>query len=314
MPSGMQDFDVGCGHYAVPAETCSEPTVATGWISDVNVGVQNWLSWGQSDTNFRIGPVDVASDLQWRHLVSEAGELDASAVFFHRLVVAGSVGGGVISSGNLIDSDFAFPDRQGLYSQSFLPQLTDNLLYFNGDLGWRFYADEGFTIDGLIGYQYWHERYQTNGGTQVVGFPDLGIPPPGFVFPLGPGVREEYTWQALRLGAQSSLLLCPRWTFNCRAVLLPVTQFENDDVHFLREPLLFAKEKATGGFGVMADVGFAYRIWRGLWVDAAYRIWDASSGSGVIEERFSDGSGANLPFNGANTLRQGLLLGLNYRF
>ena len=126
-----------------------------GWLTSVSVGVSTWFSWGKSDTNFRVGPVDVALDLFWRNLVSESEEISVCGVLCNKVVFNPEVGAGTISGGQFKDRDFAESGLQDLFSESISPSLNDDLLYVNVDVGWRFYEDSVFVFDGLVGYQFW---------------------------------------------------------------------------------------------------------------------------------------------------------------
>jgi hypothetical protein len=105
--------------------------------------------------------------------------------------------------------------------------------------------------------------------------------------------------------------------FKSRVVLLPLTFFRCEDIHYQRPD--FQKDPssvdtATGGFGVMADFKVCYRLWRGLFADIGYRVWDVQSGSGETLIRSTVLGDVKLPFNEGTSFRQGLILGLSYHF
>jgi hypothetical protein len=296
----------------IPGASFDAPREINSWLTCFSVGAKNWVSWGQSDSNFRSGAINPVSDLKWRNLVSEAGEINTSALFFGKVVVSADVGGGVISGGRLIDRDFAESGEQGLFSESIIPSLNDNLQYYNFELGWRFCESPCFVLDGLVGYQYWREHYVGDGGTQVVGLPGTIALPAGTPLPAGPGISEQYTWQGPQIGGQGIWQFASCWALKSRIMFMPVTWFENDDIHYLRS--LTATDRATGGFGVMADFSVTCWLCKGLFIELGYRIWDVQSGRGQTTENFANGTEYELPFNQATTLRQGLILGLTYQF
>jgi len=297
-----------------PASPPSSAEATGGWFSCFSVAAQSWLSWAGSESSFRIGPVNVASDLKWRNLVGETGEVSVSGLFCERIIITAMAGIRAISSGSLVDKDFALPDRQGIFSESISPAPSDHLGYGTAYLGWRFAETPNFFFDGLVGYQYWRERYLTNGGTQVIGLPFSGVPPPGTAFPPVSGISETYTWQGFQIGVEWSLQFPDRWSVKSRIMAMPIPQFENDDIHYLRVPELTATDRASGGFGVMADLGVTYWLCQGLFMELGYRIWDATSGRGETIESFAGVPSVNLPFNRAQTVRQGLTLGFTYQF
>lgn len=185
------------------------------WLSSFSVGARTWISWGQSDTNFRIGAINVGSDLKWRNLAGESGEVSTSGLLFDRLVLSGTFGGGAIN-GQFVDKDYALPDRQGLYSDTVSPSRSDNDYYFNVDFGWRFFENAYFIVDGIVGYQFWREGYFAEGGTYVV-------PPTAGVLPSGRVLTEQYTWQGLRIGLQGVAQIGERWALKSQLVFMPVT-------------------------------------------------------------------------------------------
>jgi len=291
----------------------SEPESSASWLSGVAVGARTWISWGQADRNHAANNsrrfVDPISDLRWRNMVSESAEVGASALLFDRLVINAEAGIGGISGGNFRDQDFLISGRRGLFSDTISPITNDDLQYFNAEVGWRFYEDDRWSVDGLIGYQYWREKYVAEGGSDIV-------PGRGSGFPLGPVITEDFTWQGFRIGGQSIYQFSPHCALKSRVMLMPLTHFENVDIHHLRTDLRKNPsiiDRADGGFGVMADIRLCYCLWKGLSLDLGYRVWDATSGQGETIFRFTNGNG-QFPFNEGNTTRQGLILGLNYQF
>jgi len=148
--------------------------------------------------------VNVASDLKWRNLVGETGEVSVSGLFCERIIITAMAGIRAISSGSLVDKDFALPDRQGIFSESISPAPSDHLGYGTAYLGWRFAETPNFFFDGLVGYQYWRERYLTNGGTQVIGLPFSGVPPPGTAFPPVSGIQRHTPGKDFRLASSGA--------------------------------------------------------------------------------------------------------------
>jgi hypothetical protein len=238
-----------------------------------------------------------------------AGEINASALFFNKLITSSTVGVGGIDGGTFRDQDFAISGRQGLFSDTVHPITSDDLLYGNADLGWQLYGGDYCAINGLIGYQYWREKYVAEGGSDIV--------PGTRFFPPGPVISEQFTWQGLRLGAQGYVTVSERCAIKSLIVLLPIMHLEVKDIHFLRDDFRqdpSGVDRATGGFGVIYDLRLSYRIWRGLSAEIGYRIFDATSGDGETIIRTTNFGDLRVPFNEGNTTRQGLTLGLNYYF
>jgi hypothetical protein len=315
LPPPQLTYDQAPQSSILPPTAC-EPERS--WLTSCAIGARTWISWGDSDRNHAaraiIGGVpffaDPISDLRWKNTVSAAGEVNASALFFNRLVASSTLGVGGIDGGRFRDQDFALSGRQGLFSDTVHPIDSDDLLYGNADLGWQLYGGDYCAVNGLIGYQYWREKYVAEGGSVIV--------PAGstFLFPPGPVISEQFTWQGLRLGAQGYVTLSERCALKSLLVLMPLMHLEVRDIHFLRDDLRkdpSIVDRATGGFGLIYDLRLSYRVWRGLSAEIGYRIFDATSGNGETIFRFNEGD-SRVPFNEGNTTRQGLTLGLNYYF
>ena len=158
-----------------------------------------------------------------------------------------------------------------------------------------------------MGYQYWEEKYIAAGGAEL--FPDPGP------FPAGRVVANTFRWNSFRIGGRAELEL-QRWSICSKLMFVPANYFRDDDIHYLRTDLLQDPsfiDQATGGFGVMFDATVSYRIWQGLSLEAGYRLWYIQGGIGLDYARTTQGDIAS-PLYQVQTLRQGILLGLQYRF
>src|SRR5439155_12369444 len=102
------------------------------------------------------------SELRWGGVDSVVPELNAEFVL-KRFVFMASIGGGAIKEGVLIDEDFNDRDHDVRFSRTRSDIDDTGLYYINADVGYRLVRwgspeQPGF-IDGLLGFQYWHERY-----------------------------------------------------------------------------------------------------------------------------------------------------------
>lgn len=82
-------------------------------------------------------------------------------------------------------------------------------------------------------------------------------------------ITEDYFWQSLRLGMRTQIPVDWGLSVKARAVLLPWTTTEMDDVHHLRTDLLqnpSFRSEAQGGFGYQLDAGLSYTVWKKLQV------------------------------------------------
>lgn len=284
-------------------------------FTNVSLSARTWISWGNSQrlhsANSGLGYASPISELKWRSMSSQTVEVGGGALIFDRFLISSNFGAGAIDGGHFQDTDFAYSGHQGVFSDTISPSLDDNLRYFDIDAGWRFFDSPFFSLDALVGYQYWRERYMAEGGSFVV--------PTGAVLPLpgGPVVQETFEWQGMRIGLQGIGQISDRFSFKARGVCIPGIQFRNEDIHFLRTDLLHdpsAIDRAGGGFGFIGDMRFSYWLGRGFFAEIGYRAFFAQSGIGETTIRTVNHGDLNLPFNYAQTFRQGVTLGLTYQF
>src|SRR2546427_11307174 len=111
----------------------------------------------------------------------------------------GSMGGGGISQGVLIDEDFNNRDHDARTSRTRSDVDDTGLFYVNADLGfralrWGAHEQPGF-IDALGGYQYWHETYVAFGATSA--FP-AAVPT---ISSTAKVITQDYYWHSLRQGS-----------------------------------------------------------------------------------------------------------------
>jgi Protochlamydia outer membrane protein len=290
------------------------PEPFAGNVVNTTFGLRTWVSTGHSAVSYAgiDGIPHVMSELHWRRLNNPMLELSADCLWFDRLIVRTDLGVGTSGSGRLSDKDF---DVFGLTSDSEHPVSADNLYYFNLDLGWRIVCWHGFrnpdsflAIDALIGWQYWSEKYVARDGVDQ--FPGNRLFPPGDV------IASRFQWDSLRIGLRSVWQIHENWSLESRVFFVPYTEFQNNDIHYLRTDLLNDPsfvDRADGGIGIMADLTLAWRILPHLGVEAGYRVWDIRSEGGVSFTRTPTDDFAS-PLNHAYTIRHGLLLGLTWRF
>jgi outer membrane protease len=278
------------------------------------LGYRTWVSFGQSIISMSgsSGFPNILSELKWRHLVNPIQEFNLDMLWAGRFIARLDVGVGTAGGGgNLSDKDYDDNNRTSLSSESSHPANDNNIAYFNLDLGYRVWDVRGdgvkFTGDVLLGYQYWEEKYVASGGMQL--YPDSGS------FSSSRVVANTFRWNNFRIGARSELEVS-RWTFGGKLMFVPANYFRDDDIHYLRTDLLQDPsfiDQATGGFGVMFDATVSYRVWQGLSLEAGYRLWYIQGGMGLDYARTTQGD-IVAPLYNVQTLRQGILLGLQYRF
>lgn len=291
---------------------------------DLTFGERTWYSFGETSRSFSGfgGHPNVLSELKWHGLETVISEFNADAVIASRFVVHTDVGLGWTYGGQLRDDDYGGENRTDLISDSLTNANINGLgtFYVNAEFGYRVLQWDNcgltsgcrgptLTLDALAGYQYWEERDGSVGGVSLV---------PPFVLPDVPLIKEVFVRHNVRLGGRTSWRFLPRATLESRLMIVPWSYEEMTDTHFLRPDLAqpSARDQTQGGFGVMFDATVNYRIWRGLSVVVGYQMWEMTSGHGSTSEFFTMSSfkQVNLHLNEIDSFRQGVLIGLAYRF
>jgi hypothetical protein len=269
------------------------------------VGSRVWISSGFATNNTAL------SELRWRGVDSVVPEVNADFVW-KRFVLLGSIGGGAIKQGALIDEDFNDFDHNSRFSRTRSDTEDTGLFFINADAGYRLWrwgsAEAPGFVDGLAGFQYWYEKYVAFGVTSA--FPDVVPPLSGKV------ITQEWNWYSLRLGTRAQVPIVKGLTAKARFYVIPWSHSLVNDTHHRRSDLLHDpsfKDEADGGVGVQLDAGLSYRVWRGLSVEAGFQYWWIKSGEGTSTARTTSGDFEGR-LNENKTERYGPYVGLQYRF
>ena len=275
--------------------------------SSSTLGGRVWVTSGYSTNSTAL------SELRWRGVDSVVPEVNAEFVW-RRFVFMSSLGGGAIKQGVLLDEDFEDRGHDVRISRTRSDVDDTGLFYINADFGyrlWRWGTPEqpGF-VDALAGFQYWYERYVAFGATSA--FP-AEVPT---IASRARVITQDWNWYSFRLGGRTQIPLFAGLSFKGRAFVLPWSKSVVDDIHHKRSDLLHNpsfRDEADGGVGVQLDAGLAYRIWRGLSMEAGFQYWWIKSGEGTSTARTPDGDFEGTLF-GNKTERYGPYVGLQYRF
>jgi len=275
--------------------------------SSLTIGGRLWVTSGYTTHSIPL------SELRWRGVDSVVPEVNVDFVW-NRLVLMGSLGGGAISEGVLIDEDFNDNNHQARTARTRSETDDDGLFYVNADVGfralrWGTPEQLGF-VDALAGYQYWHERYVAFGATSA--FPSV-VPT---ISSNTKVITQDYHWHSLRLGGRTQVPLFGGLSLKARAFLVPWSYSIINDIHHrrgdLRQDPSFHGE-ASGGLGVQADGGLRYQVWRGLSVEVGYQYWRVKSGEGTETASFTSGD-VDTRLLENRTERHGPYVGVQYRF
>lgn len=294
----------------------------------LRLGERVWLSTGH--TEFSIagpgGIPRIVSELEWKNLESQVFEFRADGLFREKYLLNVAVGFGYIGAGTLRDRDFDQFNCTGLCLETESAADADKLSFIRVELGYRLHkwdirdGKPQSSLDFLIGYQRWRERYLA---TRTILLVDRTSDP----LPLGPipeqglALTEEFTWDSLVLGAQSAIELFPDFLFHAKGLFIPWTQFQLEDIHHLRTSGANALQqnpsfqaRASGGYGGQIEAGLSYRIWYGLSLSVGYQFWYLKSGRGIGTFHTVLHGDVRQPLNQVETLRHGVVLGVHYTF
>ncbi len=284
----------------------------------IEIGERTWISYGKADRNHADsdGTPNVISELIYDDVDSVITEFNVNSLFYDRYIFNIDVGLGGIDDGKLTDRDYLGDNRTGLFSvaEATVGDETDNVFYVNADLGYRIFNKKKSSVDLLLGYQRWEEKYVSTKAIQLVD--PLGLVGLGPLANQTKAISEETEWNSLRVGARAKIELFKRLSIKSRIMFVPWTHYEHDDIHHQRTDLRkdpSFRVKADGGFGVMSDTTIFYNIWKELSIEAGYQIWDIESGDGILTSRANTGS-VDTNFNEANATRQGAIIGISYRW
>lgn len=214
-----------------------ERTILTRENISLQVGERTWISYGKSDHNHADsdGSPDILSELIYNDVDSVITEFNVNALLYNRYIFSVDVGIGGIDGGKLTDRDYLGDNRTELFSVSDSTVDDDNVFYVNADIGYRIFNKKKSSIDLLLGYQHWEEKYIATEGRQTVDpFNLVGLGP---FANQGRGISQKDTWDSLRVGVRARIEPFPKLSIKSRLMFVPWTHYESDDIHYLRSDL-----------------------------------------------------------------------------
>ncbi|UFZ03712.1 hypothetical protein LQG66_31620 [Bradyrhizobium ontarionense] len=239
----------------------------------LETGVRYWFSSGQNRYRYF---ADQAATLQVSRLAyggmtGHTGEMffrvDALDGPFTNMFLKGYIGTGKITSGTLVDEDFApFVNP----SSKTVSSLGGGLHYANLDVGFNLLETERFRLGAFVGYQYWAETVDARGCTQVGGNPAICNPA------LGPGVKvvtEQDRWHSGRAGVSLDTRLSDRLSWQAEAAYVWTSQNAIDTHYFT-----FGRDPAAGqGSGFQAETVLNYQLTDNFRIGIGGRWWHLST-------------------------------------
>jgi hypothetical protein len=292
------------------------------WIS---VGDTRWAHNASGSQPVLGNPT---SKLIYKDVGTNVAELTGKLWFSPK--VFAKLNGGIanIGGGRLTDNDYLAVDGGAPSSQTTSDITGTSMYYLNADLGGRvmeFPNHRGY-LDVFGGYQYWYQRFQASGLTQVI------CTTAGQTLNLGGGqvlcnpntsvnssvtvITNTTMWHSFRVGASSEYRITRRLSVLGTVAFLPVTILDNHDDHHLRTDLQQNPSFSMMGYGVGADVDAGVRLMllKNLAASVGYRLYYNRVLSGHLTSHPVASPSQSFPLTEFQSLRHGLTAGLSLIF
>jgi len=255
----------------------SWPPVASAW--EFEVGTRAWFSSGSVGAPQPLlgkppPPADLDSRLVYSGLGAITGEVFGRVEHTSGIFVKGFLGAGGIDRGALFDEDFP---AGGAYSNTLSGNASGHIGYATIDLGYDFLRTPGARVGAFVGYNYYTQEINTYGCNQLAGASGCA---PGAVLPTILGISEDDSFNSLRVGLSSQVMLTDRLKLTTDVAYLPLVSFNGLNHHNARELLL--PEAANAGDGVMLETILGYQINEAWNVGAGARYWAWNTNTGTV--------------------------------
>ena len=309
---------------AIVSVSAGEARAQESWPR-VELSAGTWISVGDTrwahNASSNPGLGNPTSKLTYKDVGTNV--IDLTGKFWFSPKVFGRLNGGFagIGGGRLTDDDFGSGQR--LFSKTISNVPDNNMYYINADLGGRVreFPNHRGWLDLFGGYQYWHTEHQAVGIGQVVCDPGAI---PGFTCAAaGTSSNEGETvitnranWHSLRMGASAEYRLTTRFSLLGTFAVIPISVFDNKDVHHLRGDLQQNPSFSMTGYGVGADVdvGARFMITKNLAANLGYRLYYNRMLSGDLTVHPVAASSESFPLTQFESLRHGFTAGLSLLF
>ena len=129
-------------------------------------------------------------------------------------------------------------------------------------------------------------------------------------------ITNRANWHSLRMGASAEYRLTTRFSLLGTLAVIPISVFDNKDVHHLRGDLQQNPSFSMTGYGVGADVdvGARFMITRNLAANLGYRLYYNRMLSGDLTVHPAAASAESFPLTQFESLRHGFTAGLSVLF
>ncbi len=255
----------------------SWPPVASAW--EFETGTRLWFSSGsvgapQPLLGFPPPPSNLDSRLVYSGLGAITGEVFGRVEHASGIFVKGFLGAGGIDRGGLFDEDFP---AGGAYSNTLSGNASGHIGYATVDLGYDFLRAPGAKVGAFVGYNYYTQEINTYGCNQLAG---ATVCAGNSIAPTILGISESDSFNSLRIGLSTQLMLTDRLKLTADAAYLPAVNFSGLNHHNARELLL--PEAANSGDGVMLETILGYQITDAWNIGAGARYWAWNTDNGTV--------------------------------
>jgi len=291
------------------------PAPAVSWLAgwEFETGARYWYSFGkfQKDLGGTTTPSNaniLVSRLTYNS-TANSGEIFTRVESPDNMFVKGFVGAGAFASGHMNDEDWLLFNETVPYSNT-LSNVTGTISYATGDIGYDTLRTADYRLGAFIGYNYYRDKKDAYGCTQIANSFSDCVP----AFSSNQlGISENDTWNSLRVGVNGDVVLLPGLRLNTDAAVLPYTQFNGVDTHWLRTDVSNQTSTETGhGIGVQIDAILSYYFTPAFSVGAGGRYWAMWTSDNAYTNIF--GTLCPCQTLPAKTERYGVLVQADYKF
>jgi opacity protein-like surface antigen/outer membrane protease len=286
-----------------------------GW--DFEFGSRVWFSSGKFQWNIGAGPAGTGGNSDISRLTYD-GLTGYTGEYFQRidtpwgLFAKGNLGIGIVNGGQQNDEDWLIFAGTVPYSNTLSSTNDGKLGYGTLDLGYDVLRGPGYKVGPFVGYNYFTERWDTFGCAQIANqFSDC-VPTVPSTTLIG---TQDSTWQSLRVGMNSEVMLVPDLKLTADLAYLPYVSMTGRDNHLLRTTTTYFDQQGTGQ-GVQLEIIASYFVTDNFSVGVGGRYWAMWTTSGTDTCTGCGGAGVVSPSSPArfNTERYGTFLQADYRF
>lgn len=301
--------------------------------SSVKIGVSlgAWISTGDTTWSHNASSVsplgNPTSKLTYADHTANITEITVKVSTRSRWFGRLNFGYADIGGGRLTDDDFLVQDGGNPSLRTHSDIKNSSMFYINAEGGGRIlnYPNGRGALDGVIGFQFWHEEHKAYGVQQVTctaagSTVDLGGGET--LCPVGPlssstlAITNVTSWYSVRAGLDTEYRLTRWLSVHGSAMLKPLSIFDNQDTHHLRLDTFQSPSFTMLGIGVGADAdaGVKFYITKSFAVDLGYRIWWNRMLDGTWKSHLTGGGAETFPLTQFQSLRHGATFGLTLTF